>query len=193
LEDHELAARKLAALVARSASRDVFDARELLQRPDLDRAKLRIAFVIYGGVNRVDWRTTTVDNIGTTARDVESQLVPMLRSDVRPSKRQVKAWADKLVRETRALMAAVLPLQRHELEFLERLNAQGEVAPDLLTDEPTMQAIIRKHPGIWWKAQNVRKHFGLPAKKRDDPPSDDGEDSTEWTKPPRSGRCQNRS
>ncbi len=49
LDDHELAAGKLAALVARSASRDIFDARELLRRPNLDRGQLRLAFVVTGG------------------------------------------------------------------------------------------------------------------------------------------------
>jgi predicted nucleotidyltransferase component of viral defense system len=77
VEDHELAAGKLAALVARSASRDVFDARELLRRSGLDRAKLRLGFVVYGGVNRVDWRTITIENVRTTPGDVDAQLVPM--------------------------------------------------------------------------------------------------------------------
>lgn len=70
LDDHELAAGKLAALVARSASRDLFDARVLLRRPGLDRAKLRLGFVVYGGLNRVDWRAIDVDQVRTTAADV---------------------------------------------------------------------------------------------------------------------------
>jgi predicted nucleotidyltransferase component of viral defense system len=89
LDGHELAAGKLAALVARSASRDVFDAREVLRWPELDRAKLRLGFVVYGGLNRVDWRTITVDNVRTTAKDADVQLIPMLRSDIRPAKGNV--------------------------------------------------------------------------------------------------------
>lgn len=147
VDEHELAAGKLAALVARSASRDVFDAREVLRRPGLDRAKLRLGFVIYGGANREDWRAITVDHVRTTPGDVDAQLVPMLRRDVRPAKADIAAWTEVLVRETRALMAAVLPLEAHELEFLERLNGAGKIAPELLTAEPSMQAIIRDHPG----------------------------------------------
>jgi len=45
LDAHELAAGKLAALFSREASRDLFDARELLRRGSLDRAKLRLGFV----------------------------------------------------------------------------------------------------------------------------------------------------
>jgi len=92
VEDHELAAGKLAALVARSASRDLFDARELLRRPGLDRAKLRLGFVVYGGLNRADWRTISFENVRTTAREVDSQLVPMLRLDLRPAKGEIEGW-----------------------------------------------------------------------------------------------------
>ena len=160
LDEHELAAGKLAALVTRSASRDVFDARELLRRPGLDPAKLRLGFVVYGGVNREDWRTIAVDRIRTTAGDVDSQLAPMLRFGVRPAKPDVAAWTETLVRETRELMAAVLPLTARELEFLERLNGAGDIAPEILTDVSAMQAIIRDHPGLAWKALNVKRHLG---------------------------------
>lgn len=160
LDEHELAAGKLAALVARSASRDVFDARELLRLPGLDPAKLRLGFVVYGGANREDWRAITVEDVQTTAGDVDSQLVPMLRLDVRPAKAEIAAWTAALVRETRDLMAAVLPLAAHELEFLERLNGAGDIAPELLTDDAVMRAIIRDHPGLKWKALNVKKRLG---------------------------------
>jgi hypothetical protein len=160
LDAHELAAGKLAALVVRSASRDLFDARELLRRLRIDPARLRLAFTIYGGINREDWRSVTVDRVTTRAADVDSQLVPMLRSDARPKRGDVDGWTEALIRETRALMAAVLPLREREFEFLERLNGSGEIAPELLTDDPTMQAVIRGHPGLAWKAINVREHKG---------------------------------
>jgi hypothetical protein len=161
VDEHELAAGKLAALVVRSASRDVFDARELLRRPGLDRAKLRLGFVVYGGTNREDWRAITVEHVQTTARDVDSQLVPMLRLDVRPAKADIAAWTETMVRETCDLMAALLPLEAHELEFLERLNGAGAIEPELLTAEPAMRVIIRNHPGLKWKALNVKRRLGV--------------------------------
>ena len=161
LDEHELAAGKLAALVARSASRDVFDARELLRRPGLDLSKLRLGFVVYGGINRQDWRAVTAENVQTTTADVDAQLVPMLRLDVRPAKGDVAGWTAELVRETRALMAAVLPLAVNEREFLEQLNGAGEIVPELLTDDRAMQAVLRGHPGLMWKALNVKKHLGV--------------------------------
>ena len=47
LDIHELAAGKMAALLARSACRDLFDVREILSRKDLDVTKLRLGFVVY--------------------------------------------------------------------------------------------------------------------------------------------------
>jgi hypothetical protein len=94
----------------------------------------------------------------------------MLRRDVRPAKGDIAAWTEILVRETREVMAAVLPLEAHELEFLERLNGAGDIAPELLTAEPSMQAIIRAHPGLEWKALNVKKRLGVAA--GDDEPTE---------------------
>lgn len=170
VEDHELAAGKLAAPVARSASRDVFDAREILRRPGLDRAKLRLGFVVYGGLNRVDWREITIEHVRTTPGDVDTQLVPMLRFDLRPAKADVALWTEALVRETRELMAAVLPLEARELEFVERLNGNGDIAPELLTADAGMQAVIQDHPGLKWKALKVKQRLGVAA--GDDEPNE---------------------
>ena len=55
----------------------------------------------------------------------------------------------------------ILPLNDDELEFLRCPNDEGEIAPALLTGDARMQALIRQHPGLRWKAHNVRQHFGL--------------------------------
>lgn len=160
VDRHELAAGKLAALVARKASRDIFDARELLRRTDLDRDKLRLAFIVYGGLNRKDWRTVRLEDVAADPAELKRELVPMLRAEVRPKDAVLVTWAEALVRETRALMSAVLPLEAHEVEFVERLNSTGAIAPELLTSDPAMQATIREQPGLQWKAMNVKKQFG---------------------------------
>jgi hypothetical protein len=54
----------------------------------------------------------------------------------------------------------VLPFESHELEFLTRLNERGEIAPELITDEAELQSVIRSHPGLLWKAINVREYRG---------------------------------
>jgi predicted nucleotidyltransferase component of viral defense system len=161
LDLHELTAGKLAALLARSASRDVFDAHALLVSPGLDPARLRLGFVVYGGINRKDWRTVTTADVTADPNEVEMELVPMLRADRAPPKREVAAWAEKLVAGCRERLSLVLPLNDTETEFLRRLNDEGEIVPDLITADPAMQATVREHPGLKWKALNVRKQRGL--------------------------------
>lgn len=128
---HELTAGKLAALLARSASRDVFDAHALLATPGRETAKLRLGSVVYGGINRKDWRKVAITDVDADANEVRTELVPMLSLD------------------------------DAESEFLRRLNNEGEIAPELLTTDPAMKATVRGHPGLTWKAMNIRKHYGL--------------------------------
>jgi hypothetical protein len=161
LDIHELAAGKTAALMARSLARDIFDVRQMLSAPDLDHAKLRLAFVVYGGINRRDWREVAFDDVQADPDEIDRMLLPMLRADLAPSKTGASAWTRQLVEDCRDRLSAVLPLAPKEIEFLERLNDRGDIAPELLTTAPDMQAIIRVHPGLRWKALNVKKHHGI--------------------------------
>lgn len=160
VDRHELAAGKLAALCARQASRDLFDACGLLERNklSLDVAKLRLAFVVYGGINRKDWRSVRIEDIEADPSEVERELVPMLRSEIAPTRRTLKSWTAELVQTCRDRMSLVLPLNKHEHEFIDRLNTRGEIVPELLTPDHQMQDLIRGHPGLKWKALNARKN-----------------------------------
>jgi hypothetical protein len=64
-------------------SRDLFDAHDLLVRgiPEtpLDNDPLKIAFVVYGAINREDWRTVGVDMLDKTTVDMRHYLLPFLR------------------------------------------------------------------------------------------------------------------
>ena len=160
LDDHELAAGKLVALLARGASRDLFDARQVLTSDAFDSGRLRLAFVVYGGLNRVDWRLVSIDAVTTTVDDVKRQLLPMLRGDIRPSSEDVERWTGDLIDETRARLSVVLPLADHEIEFLELLNGEGKIEASLLTKDIDMQRRITANPGLRWKALNVQQHIG---------------------------------
>ena len=160
LDLHELAAGKLAALLARSANRDVFDAHRLLVAPELDPARLRLGFVVYGAMNRKDWRTVSADDVKGDPASAPFDLAPMLRSNLAPARGAVGAWLDTLVAECRERLAIVLPLAPNEREFLDRLNRAGEIVPELLSDDAAMQAVIRHHPGLEWKAMGVRRRLG---------------------------------
>jgi hypothetical protein len=158
LDVHELAVGKLAALFSRDACRDLFDAHCLLRDFSFDWSRLRLGFVVYGGASRRDWRTVKVEDITADPRDIEQRLVPMLRADLAPGRTDIGLWTKKLVEECRGFMAGLLPFKPHEIEFLAFLNDQGEIIPELLTKDQGMQETIRKHPGLLWKAQNVRQY-----------------------------------
>jgi hypothetical protein len=163
LDIHELAAGKLGALFGRAASRDLFDVRELLAATTFDGGKLRLGFVVYGGVNRREWRTVAIDDVQVEPDEVDRKLVPLLRVGVAPVRTDLIKWTQRLVAECRDRLSVVLPLRADEIEFLDRLNDRGEIAPELLTADKSFQSTIRAHPGLRWKALNVRRHRGFAA------------------------------
>ena len=157
LDVHELAVGKLSALFSRNTCRDLFDAHYLFQNISFDPARLRLGFVVYGGASRRDWRAVKIEEIMADPGDVERQLVPMLRTDLAPGRTEIESWSRKLVEECREFLGILLPFKPQELEFLAQLNEQGEIDAALLTDDAAMQEDIRRHPGLLWKAQNVRQ------------------------------------
>jgi len=157
LDLHELAAGKLAALLSRRASRDLFDTHQLLTHGDLDRAKLRLGFVLYGAMNRKDWRTVAVADVGYDHRELENELIPVVRAEPL-AKRKAGVWAESMIAECRDRLGAVLPMAANEIAFLDRILDQGEIEPELLTTDGEMAERIRIHPLLQWKAVNVRKH-----------------------------------
>lgn len=157
LDLHELAAGKLAALLARHASRDLFDTRQLLARTDLDEEKLRLGFVLYGAMNRKDWRTVRVEDVRFDPRELRNQLIPVLRGNVL-GETDLDTWAAQLVAEVRDGLKRVLPLTADENGFLDRLLDHGEIEPERLTQDPKMVRRIKTHPLLEWKALNVKRN-----------------------------------
>jgi len=157
LDVHELAGGKLAALLSRGASRDLFDAHQLLARYDLDTARLRTAFVLYGAMNRRDWRTVSVDDIQGDPRELRNQLLPTLRSGFVDHLESPDQWARSLVDECRDALTKLLPLRTAEMDFLDGLLNRGEIRPQLLEVDTRLAEIIRRHPALLWKAHNVTR------------------------------------
>jgi hypothetical protein len=158
LDIHELAAGKLAALMARHAGRDLFDAHLLLTQGRLDAGRLRLAFVVYGAMNRKDWRTVAIDDVTYQPDEIETQLRPVLREEAIAG--HAEAWGRKLMEESRQALNVVLPFNPAELGFLDRLLDQGEIVPSLLTADASLAQRIAAHPMLEWKAENVRQHKG---------------------------------
>ena len=161
LDHHELAAGKLAALLARRQARDLFDSHRIFQMHNLDPHRLRIGFVVYGAMNRKDWRTVTTDDVNFDAMELTRQLVPTLRVNAAEVQKESAEHGARLVRECREGLSAVLPFTDSERAFLDLMLDRGVIDPTLLTSDESLQHRIQGQPLLEWKAVNVKRHRGL--------------------------------
>jgi len=161
LDIHELAAGKLAALLARRQARDLYDSHGILHMGNLDQDRLRTAFVVYGAMNRKDWRTVSTEDVNLDSADLARQLIPTLRVKASKEQESVEKYGTRLVEECRQALSVVLPFSQKEKAFLDLLLDHGEVDSTMLTDDSDLQQRIQRQPLLEWKAVNVRKHKGL--------------------------------
>ena len=161
LDIHELAAGKLCALLARQQARDLFDSHQLLKHQDLEQKRLRLAFVVYGAMNRKDWRTLSLLDVDFSADELSHQLFPLLRIRSAEENQSLASYGKRLVEECRDRLSVVLPFTDSETEFLNLLLDKGEIVPALLTSDKDLQSRINRHPLLEWKALNVREHKGI--------------------------------
>ena len=160
IDIYELAAGKLAALFARHQARDLFDAHQLLCHGDLDMKRLRVAFVVYGALNRKDWRTISLEDITFETTELKNMLVPVIHKTA-VDKEGVEVFSKRLLDECRQGLSAIYPFTKQEMDFLDGVNAKGKIIPSLITSDTQLQTRIARHPMLLWKAMNVIKHFGI--------------------------------
>lgn len=161
LDIHELAAGKLAALFARHQARDLYDTNLLLKNEELDIARLRVAFIVFGALNRKDWRTISLDDILFDSAELEKMLVPVLHKNAIPEKMKVKLFTEHLTEECQKQLSSILPFKKNELEFLDKILEKGIIEPAIITGDIDLQTRIKNHPMLLWKALNVRKYFNV--------------------------------
>jgi len=160
IDIHELAAGKFAALLSSQASRDLYDAHLMLSQCAFDIEKLRLAFVVYGAMNRKDWRNVSLADVTFDRQELENQLIPVLNQSI-IADMDMQEWTEALETECRQALSILLPLTDNEVEFLTMINETGRIKPDLLTENIDLQEKISRQPLLKWKAQNVRQHRGI--------------------------------
>ena len=159
VDTHELAAGKLSALLSRKQARDLFDSHRILRLEELNTERLRVAFVAYGGMNRKDWRTVSIDDVQFENAELKRSLLPTLNT--LSIGNLSSSYGKHLVRECKESLSRVLPLTDAEREFLDKLLDKGIIEPSLLTDDHELQERIHNQPLLQWKAINVRRHMGF--------------------------------
>lgn len=153
LDFHELAAGKLAALFARNASRDLFDAHHLLTKSlsQFDREQLRLAFILYIGMSSIhNPQAISPESLSFDESDFRKQLLPVLRNS--KHEQDFRSWNENRLQECKEALGILFPLTEQEMEFLKILTERGEIRSSLLTYDPIMQSKIEKLPPLQWRA-----------------------------------------
>ena len=147
------------ALLEREVSRDLFDSHQLLTKWPLDAEKLRLAFTVYAGMRKQTWEEITIDKVKFSVKDIRNKLLPVLKESEAPDTRfpAVEEWAKKIVDECKSSLSIVLPFRNNEIEFLKQSQEQGEIHPELISDESDFCERVRKHPLLHWHAQLLTK------------------------------------
>lgn len=151
LDIHELAAGKLSALFDRSASRDWFDAHYLLTQTSIDKNKLKLAFVTYLAMTKIEFLKLVPEEIDFDLTDLRNRLVPVMHQlSVSRNTRELKEWATARISELRQELSSILPLEEHELLFINKIRNEGIISPELITNDSEISQRIINHPAINW-------------------------------------------
>jgi hypothetical protein len=81
--------------------RDLYDSACIFETLTLDNDLLRLAFVVYGGMNRVDWREVTIDRVTVDPDDLGRKLFPVLHNQRIQQDFSPEAYGATLVEECR--------------------------------------------------------------------------------------------
>lgn len=154
---HELSAGKITALFARQSARDLFDVNLLLDKTQLSRERIRLGFIVFGAVNRHDWRKVSISDIKFDLSEFKLQLLPLLRIRETAADHEAEEWSKGLLEKCKKRLEIVLPFTDQEREFLDLLLDHGEIKPELLTTDESVVERLNSHPLLKWKAFNIKK------------------------------------
>lgn len=158
LDIHELAVGKLSALFSRNASRDLFDAHYLMTKMTLDIKKLRLAFVVYLAMSKIEMSTLANESIKYNLTDLKNRLFPVMHQLEIPRKMpDLKSWADNMISELRQGLEQILPLADNEIEFISTIRTTSQIKPELITEDETLIKIISSHPAVLWAIEQRKR------------------------------------
>ena len=154
LNIHELTAGKLTALFDRRVSRDFFDAHYLLNQASLKQEKLRIALTTYLAMTEIDLNMLKPETIQYNLSDLKNRLLPTLHQQGFPRARPaLTSWSAKILGELHEKLAAILPLQSNEIDFITTIRNTGEIKADLITTDIGLAEKIKAQPALHWAAK----------------------------------------
>jgi predicted nucleotidyltransferase component of viral defense system len=158
LDSRELTAGKLSALLTRTASRDLFDAKNLLQWQDSSNEDLRLMYVLYGAMNpRANWCNVSAEDITADLKDLREKLIPVLRKAGTPEANKQEKYSEGLIADCKRLMSPLFPLRENEREFVSALRDKGKLLPELLSKDHEFVEKAKNHPSLLRRADMAKK------------------------------------
>lgn len=155
---HELGAGKLSALFHRQASRDLFDAHELLTKQHIKYEEFRIVSLLYGVMGTRDWREISVEDIQFDKKELQNQLIPVMRKSTVKGDENLVLWTNTLLQGCKNALNQLLPFHTNEIHFLNQLYNHANFDATLLTSDQYMIQKIHSHPLLQWKIQLISKN-----------------------------------
>jgi predicted nucleotidyltransferase component of viral defense system len=160
----EIAAGKIVAMTARSASRDLYDAWRLLHADGLDWKQVKLATLAIGAATRdLDWRTASLKDYRYDINELRGKLLTVVKNDMFDKDGGPKAWCERVLAECQERLAPLFEYDQNEMAFLVALYEEGRVDVSSLQGDAAVKRAIENLPALQWKALNIRNHkAGLP-------------------------------
>ncbi len=157
VDKNEVIGGKLAAMVSREKARDLFDARIVVDMPDLDWSRIKVAALALGAADRrLDWRKISPSSINGNVADIRENLEVCLPSGHFDAFGGHQAWLDGTIRTCREVLAPMFQVTDQERAFLGAVLDHGVVdARHLDVDDETRRA-IEARPTLQTRARLVR-------------------------------------
>jgi len=150
----EIFAGKIAALLNRTAARDLYDIYNLvkfgminLNEYDLLRKCVIFYKLLSSDTKEIDFDVSVIDKL--TKYKIKRDLIPMLR-------KKEAFDLDKAKKEVHEFLKELLILTDEEKEFI-HLFVQGKYMPQMLFKNEDIVDRVKNHPMVMWKMQNIKR------------------------------------
>jgi hypothetical protein len=102
-------------------------------------------------MSKVDLNTLTPESINYNFTDLKNRLLPVLnqKSIVRAPP-QLRTWATTLTAELQQALTDILPLQKNEKAFIQKIRTEAKISPELITNDEVFADKVLSHPALHW-------------------------------------------
>jgi hypothetical protein len=102
-------------------------------------------------MTRIEFSKLVPDQIDYDLTDLRNRLVPVMHQlSVSRNSRELKEWATARISELRQELSSILPLEEHEILFINKIRDEGIISPELITNDLEISQRIKNHPAINW-------------------------------------------